>query len=62
MIVGIFLGVKILCNHIFREPWDIEELKLSKKFEKTAKTISECYISYFQSAVLAMSQMIDVHD
>lgn len=32
MIVGIFLGVKILCNHIFREPWDIEELKLPKKF------------------------------
>ena len=31
MIVGVFMGVKLLSDYLFKRPWDIEILEVTEK-------------------------------
>lgn len=52
MIVGIFLGIKLFCNFIFYQPWNVEILQLSDKLDKKVKPIIWAYSSYFYTAFM----------
>ena len=55
MIVGIFLGIKVLSTYVFYEPWNINILELDiKKNEKKLKPIIWAYGSFFYWSMIEL--------
>lgn len=51
MITGIFLIIKLLCKHLFTQPWNISFLNIPEGNQKKLVTIINAYTSYFISVV-----------
>ena len=61
MIVGMFLGLKLFCNMIFRQPWTIEFLNLSSKMNKKFNSVIILYTSYFYTVFTTFYKKVPLH-
>lgn len=61
MVVGILLGIKIFCNNIFYQPWNIQFLNLPKALDKRVKPAIVAYSSYFYTVITSFYKKLPTH-
>lgn len=61
MVVGIFMGIKILVEYIFMKPWQVEILGITENAKDTIQVILWAYSSYINCAILEYFRKLPKH-
>lgn len=62
MIVGIFMGIKLCSDYLFKRPWEIDILDITENAKEKIESVLWAYSSYINCAILSYFKKIPKHD